>query len=55
MLNITAAAGTCRSKWGYISHYKQLVYACLRMVDQQNKMFLWLCYCVDKLKIIFFP
>ena len=24
------------------------------MVDQQNKMFLWLCYCVDKLKIILF-
>ena len=22
------------------------------MVDQQNKMLLWLCYCVDKLKII---
>ena len=24
------------------------------MVDQQNKMFLWLCYCEDKLKIILF-
>ena len=24
------------------------------MVDQQNKMFLWLCYYVDKLKIILF-
>ena len=30
------------------------MYACLRLVDQQNKMFLWLCYGVDKLKIILF-
>ena len=26
----------------------------LRLVDQRNKMFLWTCYRVDKLKIILF-
>ena len=53
MLNITAA-GTCRSKWGYNSHYKHWCIHVLRLVDQRNKMFLWKCYRVDKLKIILF-
>ena len=53
MLNITAA-GTCRSKWGYNSHYKHWCMHVLRLVDQWNKMFLWTCYRVDKLKIILF-
>ena len=26
----------------------------LRLVDQRNKMFLWACYRVDKLKILLF-
>ena len=51
MLKITAA-GTCRSKWGYISRYKHWCVHVLRLVDQWNKMFLWTCYRVDKLKII---
>ena len=53
MLNITAA-GTCKSKWGYISHYKHWCMYFLRLVDQRNKMFLSTCYLVDKLKIILF-